>query len=263
MSLGYDSVADTYAAANSSTRPASNPQGIVNKGLPVALTPTLVKGLKIFNSVYGVTPDSAKPFRSLPQRLSAAVKPTQINIKNNLANDILISPINSSVGRPNFLTNISNGVTKSIRDSNGGSGNYDLEFSIKVLAPGKPDELIGEFRADNPWLFSYYVEALTDGVHYGKSSENDPLLKKDIKDKYRTIYEKNEQRTDKGDTGLFGKADTSKMEIVQVPDSGYGLLFCTEAKNGAFDKSVPYIEVENLGDLNGAKTWNFTVQSWA
>ncbi len=261
MSLGYDSVAVTYAAANSSIGPVSNPQGIVNNRLPFVLTPALVKGLKIFNSVYGVTPDSAKPFRSLPQRLGAAVKPTQINIKNNLANDILISPINSSVGRPNFLTNISNGVTKSIRDSNGGSGNYDLEFSIKVLTPGKSDELIGEFRADNPWLTSYYVEALTDGVHYGKSSENDPLIQNGIK--YITIYETGKQRTDKGDAGLFGKADVLKMELVIKKDDADPYVFCTEAKNGAFDKSVPYVEVENLGDLNGAKTWNFTVQSWA
>jgi hypothetical protein len=78
-----------------------------------------------------------------------------------------------------------------------------------------------------------------------------------------TIYETGKQRTDKGDAGLFGKADALKMELVIKKDDAVPYVFCTEAKNGAFDKSVPYVEVENLGDLNGAKTWNFTVQSWA
>ena len=228
---------------------------------PSALTKTQTKAFGIYHSIIGATVGSLKPVRSLLPRLEAAVKPTQINIKNNLSNDILISPIKSSVGRQNFMTNIANGATKSIRDSNGGSGNYDLEFSIKVLAPGKPDELIGEFRADNPWFYPYYVEALTKNIWYSQSrSESDPWI---INDKqYLTNYKDGRQETDKGDKGMYGKADEDKMITRSDSDDPTIEYYYTQAKNGAYDKSIPCIEVENLGVVDGAKTWNFTVQSW-
>jgi hypothetical protein len=194
---------------------------------------------------------------------------TEVNFKNDTAKPITVSPINSSVGRWSRFTLKPGEEFRRVSDSNGGSGNYDIEFSVEVNPKGeRNDVLVGKFRADNPWASPYYMESLSEKVWYGRTrDQNDPIIR-DKQSFYTQYFKSGTQiQTDRGDKGVFGKADKDKMsffsdmvargETVEFIDRYY-----TEAPNGAFDEEIPFAKVENLGSGRGAKAWNFVVDTF-
>jgi hypothetical protein len=194
---------------------------------------------------------------------------TEINFKNETAKPVTISPINSSVGRWSRFTLKPGEEFRRVSDSNGGSGNYDIEFRVEVNPKGqRNDVLIGRFRADNPWIRPYYIQSLDESVWYGETrDQNDPIIRN--KQSFYTQYFKSDSRieTDRGDKGIFGKADKDKMKLFNdIESSGEDIelveKYYTATANSAFDQELPFAKVVNLGDGRGTKAWNFVVDTF-
>jgi hypothetical protein len=194
---------------------------------------------------------------------------TEINFKNQTAKPITVRPIKSSVGRWSSFTLQPGEEFRRVSDSHGGSGNYDVEFSVEVNPKGrKNDVLIGKFRADNPWIRPYYIQSLDEKIWYGETrDQNDPIIRNG--QSFYTQYFKSDDRvqTDRGDKGIFGKADKGNMTLFNDIESGGEDIelvdkYYTAEANSAFDRDLPFARVENLGDGRGAKAWNFVVDTF-
>ena len=191
-------------------------------------------------------------------------RPTKIVFKNYTKKPITISPIKSSFGRWDAFT-LQPNQFKSIKDSNGGTGNYDIEWSVKVNPIGiKNDVLTGQFRADNPFTFwglmyEAYVSAQEESksIFFAYRDENltPPWSYKDNSWVYNNSFASD-------GTARFGKADVNKL----TPMDAYsepGWYYTSDADIYApFDKTVPFADVSPVADISGAKTWWFVMQEW-
>ena len=194
---------------------------------------------------------------------------SEINFKNLTGKPITVSPINSSAGRWSTFTLKPGDDFRRVSDSHGGSGNYDIEFSVEVNPKGeRNDILVGRFKADNPWASPYYIKSLDEKIWYGASrDDNDPIIRNN--QSFYTQYWDSNTRidTDRGAKGIFGKADKDSMtHFSDVETHGEDIRwvdrYYTGPVNGAFDKEIPFARVENLGDGRGAKAWNFIVDTF-
>ena len=88
-------------------------------------------------------------------------KSTRVNFVNQSKyDDLVIAPTNSSKGRWKSFT-LKPGKAGQVTDSNGGAGNYDVEFTANFQhQKPKQDVLIGTFSFDNPNAWPSSVRAL-------------------------------------------------------------------------------------------------------
>jgi hypothetical protein len=197
-------------------------------------------------------------------------KSSRAIFRNNSDNQIAVSPINSSKGQWDGFRLAPGGID-SIINSYGGSGNYDIEFRLRVDKSGKDDDvIIGEFRVDNPWIGDEYASSLTESIWFGESIYPVKVNGKTFSTQYYKSGTKvlrkqpDPYRFYDGDIGIFGSADKKEMVEITRDESkdqyaNRVTRYYSESSNAAFDGGLPFIKARNIGDGSGAKSWEFIV----
>ena len=194
----------------------------------------------------------------------------RINFKNLTSKPITIKPIKSSAGRWKAFTLRPGDSVQTIRDSNGGAGNYDIEFSVTVNPKGeKNDELIGKFRANNPFIGNFYLQSLSKEVWYGRSLKKDPIIQGGKMYTFEYFFdEKKIEPNSLGKKGVFGAINESALKSITTfegPTLEVGsdvTRYYSEKENGAFFPEIPFAKVEYLGEANSTKEWNFFIDNF-
>lgn len=197
-------------------------------------------------------------------------KSSQVIFQNELNQRVAITPINSSRGQWDGFK-LAPGESDSIINSLGGSGNYDIEFRIRVEEQGKDnDVVIGEFRVDNPWIGDEYTSSLTDDIWFGESYGKNPreLNGKKYYTQYFSarskVLREKPGRLNDGDSGIFGRVERNDITEITRDESkdqytNRVTRYYSELPNAAFQQFAPLIQAKNIGDDSGSKTWNFHI----
>ena len=196
-------------------------------------------------------------------------KDTLIRFTNSTGAPLAIKPVNSSIGKFERFS-LEPGESRSLKGSNPGAGNYDLEWDPIVNPRGKVNDLLlGTLRADNPFNKSPYMESLASETWFASSGKNFQTSSFDIR-AYSSFYEK---RITAGDESIFyyGDADQSVMvrgkRTVKVsnPDSP-GLssrkeldFLYTAGFLDAMNRDLPIAKISYLGLVDGSYAWSFDV----
>lgn len=104
-------------------------------------------------------------------------KNTLVKFVNNTQYTERISPINSSIGRWEAF-DLLTGQSKTISDSHGGSGNYDIEFNATLKnasADKAKDVIVGDFRVDNPWRLAANFKTLNMDIYAAEDISSNPV----------------------------------------------------------------------------------------
>ena len=197
--------------------------------------------------------------------------PSEVEFKNRSAEQIKVIPKGMSEKRWEQLT-IYPGGGYNIKDSI--SEGNDIAFGVYARPKGgRVDELIGEFRVDNPPIAAAETWNLSPGHTYKAaqgSFMNDGKAYKTMYYGGKTYAARSERYVSLGDyKGIVGKVDPSKADYKSagdariLNDNNQSYTFYTLDTNSAFDKSLPYIEHSYLGEGYGTKAWQFTFKDWA